>query len=510
MDWLTPTATWIRREGAALVRVPAGPLEPLVEAALRDGTGLVVLGVFGSGKTEMARRVGARLSVPVIPLRVVARAKDRAATLATLLNGSDTAILDGLDEIGRPDDLGAAEMFAWLTTRVRRWVLTSRPGHVRTDLSDPDPGQVDCLHLPMVEIAPYPVPPDAPAFCGDNAVLLSLWLRGARGATPAALVEDHLRPTDAIEPLEALAWASLVERDLSHEGGSFRAEELRGLPAWLFVEDLDGRFRFGHRSLYDALVARRLARRLAAGQGKGPDDLTGLVLSGAMRAFLAGAFTAWEYDEDWISVPQGNFVSGGARGADERPLVIRHLTRDVKIARRPVTNAAFQAFLDATGPRPPWLLRLSHWRDGRCPAAIADHPVMMLRPDDCDAFAAWAASTSNRAARLPTADEWEKAVRGWDGRYFPWGDRFDPARANTAEAGRETTAPVSTYPQGSGLYGAIGDAFECTSSRYRDRPDRGRVVMGGSFAHTALRASLRLSHTLSGRLKIGLRLAEEP
>jgi formylglycine-generating enzyme required for sulfatase activity len=169
----------------------------------------------------------------------------------------------------------------------------------------------------------------------------------------------------------------------------------------------------------------------------------------------------------------------------------------------PVTNAEFQAFLDAAGPRPPWVERLSHWRGRRCPAALADHPVMQLRPDDADAYAAWA------GARLPTAGEWEKAVRGWDGRCFPWGDRFDPALANTAESGRETTLPAATFAQGSGLYGAVGDAFECTASLYRDRSDRGRVVMGGSYAHLALRASLRLSHTLSGRLKIGLRLARD-
>jgi formylglycine-generating enzyme required for sulfatase activity len=502
MDWIPPTGTWIRREGGAIVRTPAGALEPLVEAAIRDGTGLVLLGVFGSGKTELARRVGARVGVPVVPLRVVARAKDRAATLAALLGGSDAAILDGLDEIGRPDDDGAAELVAWLTARVRRWVLTSRPGHVRTDAAEPDPGQVDCFHLPMVEIAPYPVPEGAPAFCADNAVLLSLWLRGARGDTPAALVEDHLSGTGAVDALEALAWASLVDPDRSHEGGSFRAEDLAGLPARLFVEDLDGRWRFGHRSLYDALVARRLARRLAAAQGGDPDDLTGLVLSGAMRAFLAGAFDGWTSDDTWLHVPRGNFVSGGARGADERPLVVKHLAHPVALARYAVTNGQFQGFLDATGPRPPWVERLSHWRGGRCPPDLADHPVMMLRPEDCDAYAAWA------GARLPSADEWEKAVRGWDGRHFPWGDRFESARANTADSGRDRTAPVTTYPQ-YGLYGAIGDAFECTSGYYRDRTDRGRVVMGGSFAHGPIRASLRLSHTLSGRLKIGLRLARD-
>ena len=500
MSWLTPTGTWLRKEGGAVVRAPAGPLEPALEEALRAGGGLVVLGVFGSGKTEMARRVGARLGVPVIPLRVVARARDREATLAALLGASEAAILDGLDEIGRPDDTGAAAFVAWITSRVRRWVLTSRPGHVRTDLSDADPNQVDLFHLPIVELAPYAVPPEAPYFCAENAVLLSLWLRGARGDTPAALVASHL-PVNAIDALEDLAWRSLVDPDRSLEGGSFRADELVG-PPWLFVEDLDGRHRFGHRSLYDALVARRLARLLPLDQGHGPNALTGLTLPGAVRTFLAGAFGGWDSDAVDVHVPRGNFVRGGARSGDERPLVVAHLPAPVRVARLPVSNAEFQRFLDEAGARPPGLSVLAHWRGARCPAAIADHPVMHLRPSDCDAYAAWA------GARLPTADEWEKAVRGWDGRNYPWGDRFDPALANTAESGRDATAPVHAHPQGP-LCGAIGDVFECTASAYRDRPDRGRVVMGGSFAHPALRASLRLSHTLSGHLRIGLRLTRD-
>jgi hypothetical protein len=477
---LTATGSWIRRDGRDVTRAPAGDVEPLVEHALRHGGGLVLLGVFGSGKTEIARRVGARLGVPVVPLRVVARAADPEAMLDALVGGSEAAILDGLDEIGRPDDTSAPELFARVTRRVSRWVVTSRPGHVRTDAAEPDPGQVDCFHLPLLELSPYEVPPDAPTFCAESAVLLSLWLRGARGDTPAALVEGHLAATGQIEALEALAWSSLVD-DERHEGGSFRAEDLQGLPAWLFVEDLDGRYRFGHRSLYDALVARRLARLLEI-QGP-PDAITGLAISGAMRTFLAGNAEPWPVDARWMYVPRGNFVRGGARGADERPILIAHLAEPVRIARRPVTNAEFAAFLAATGPRPRWLELLSHWRGPTCPAHLLDHPVQQLRPEDCDAYAAWA------------------------GGRFPWGDRFDAARANTAESGREGTCPVDTFPQG-GLYGAIGDAFECTTSYYRDRQDRGRVVMGGAYTHEALRASLRPSHTLSGRFRIGLRVAE--
>lgn len=500
MSWMTPEATWIRREGDHLRREPAGPLEALMVTALREGGGLVVLGAFGSGKTETSRRVGRALGVPVVPLRVVARAADPDQALDELLGGAEVAILDGLDEIGRPHTAGVTEFVDRVLRRVRRWVLTSRPGHVRTDLAEQDPTQVDCFRWPLVEIAPYALPPGAPACCADNPVLLALWLRGARGDTPRALAASHLEATGAVDALEALAWRSFVDPERSFEGGSFRREDLAGLPDGLFVEDLDGRWRFGHRSLYDALVARHLGRRLEAGQGGGPDELTGLALSGAMRAFLVGPFPGWACDDVAVWVPRGNFVSGGARSADERPCVVRHLPAPVRLARRAVTNAEFHRFLRETGPRPPSFELLAHWRDGAPRAGEADHPVYSLRPEDAEAFARHA------GAELPAADAWEKAARGWDGRFFPWGDAFDPTRANTAESGRERTTPVDQFPQGSGLYGMIGDVFEYTASAYRDRPDRGRVVMGGAFTHTALRASLRLSHTLSGRLKCGLRL----
>lgn len=497
---MPPQATWIRRESGQVSRAPAGALLERMEEGLREGR-LVVLGAFGSGKTESCRRLGSALGVPVVPLRVVARSAEPRATLRRLLGGAEAAILDGLDEIGRPHEGGVAEFVDLLQSEVGRFVLTSRPGHVRTDLADPDPTQVDLFHLPMVEIAPYPVPPDAPACCADNPVLLSLWLRGATGGTPRELVESHLGSTGCIDALEELAWRSFVDPDRSHEGGSFPHEALRDLPGGLFVEDLDGWWRFGHRSLYDALVARRLGRLLEAAQDGGPDATTDLSLSGAMRAFLVGPFAGWRHDADWVYVPRGNFLSGGARSADERPCRVRHLPAGVRVARRAVDNAGYAAFLAATGPRPPGLEHLAHWRGGPCPAHLLDHPVHFLRPEDADACARYF------GAGLPSAEAWEKAARGWDGRSFPWGDTFDPALANTAESGRDRTAPVGSFPQGSGLDGIIGDVFEYTSSYYRGDPERGRVVMGGSYSHTALRASLRLSHTLSGRLKCGLRLA---
>lgn len=157
-----------------------------------------------------------------------------------------------------------------------------------------------------------------------------------------------------------------------------------------------------------------------------------------------------------------------------------------------VTQAQYAAFVARTGHRPPGIgkdeyLRqgfLVHdydrevtrylWRNGRPPELLADHPVVLVSAGDAEAYCRW----RHPAFRLPTEAEWEKAARGNAGWIFPWGDRWDATRLNSATRGPGSTTPVTRYPTGASPYGvfdAAGNVFQWTSTSFAD----GRRVVKG-------------------------------
>jgi formylglycine-generating enzyme required for sulfatase activity len=90
-------------------------------------------------------------------------------------------------------------------------------------------------------------------------------------------------------------------------------------------------------------------------------------------------------------------------------------------------------------------------------------PVVGLDYWDCWAFAGWVGK------RLPTEEEWEKAARGTDGRLYPWGNEWDPAKVNFGPAPGDghTLLAVDALPEGRSPYGChhmMGNAAEWTAS----------------------------------------------
>ena len=183
--------------------------------------------------------------------------------------------------------------------------------------------------------------------------------------------------------------------------------------------------------------------------------------------------------------------------ADERPRAKRS-TDAFEIARTLVTNRQYAAFVEATGHRPPNVERatwegygLIHpyartrrfaWTDGAPPADRPHHPVVLVSHADATAYARWLSRVTGGTWRLPTELQWEKAARGTDGRYFPWGDTWDPSHLNTHDAGPFDTMPVGSFPKGASPYGMLdpaGQVFEWTRERYIDTTRY--TVKGGSW-----------------------------
>ncbi|MFK7931473.1 MAG: SUMF1/EgtB/PvdO family nonheme iron enzyme [Myxococcota bacterium] len=562
------TASALSLDGKAIRTQPVGEVLTALTTHLRDPdvNGIVLLGPFGSGKSTICGRLATegRADLPpftVVPLRVVARHADVEQGLLSAIGpqrlaearaGDRVLLLDGLDEITTtlPGGCGFDGLFQRLSQSVGpRWILTCRPGWFRTEVEF-DPDQVDSLGASGVStwvLDPLPEDavidalsrlPDARARLRSVAGMLELatspvlfqavhaalpYIEPGRPIHPWGVFDAWIRHAlstgprhdEAVAALEHLAWEAFEAHDFSLEVPVLSAESVAraGLPESLrralLVNELAGGLRFGHRSVYEFLLASRIAPQLRNNQGYGPDSLTGMRLTDAMRTFLVGRTgpmgAGFDKGAQRAWIPRGNFVAGGAVSLDERPLRIEHLAAPVWIHRTPVSNADWAEYLAEHPDDRVDANYLMHWGPERqVPADQGDAPVYNIWPEDADRFAAAS------GARLPTADEWEKAVRGIDGRRWPWGDHWKHA-AVVADLG--VPRPLSSRAFGAqgeaALYGAVGGVFEYTSSPWRNREGRGRVVMGGCFTHPAAvsRAGLRLSHKLSGNLKAGLRLA---
>ncbi|MFC2171666.1 formylglycine-generating enzyme family protein, partial [Acidobacteriota bacterium] len=122
-------------------------------------------------------------------------------------------------------------------------------------------------------------------------------------------------------------------------------------------------------------------------------------------------------------------------------------------------------------------------------------PVLGVSWHDAVAYCEWRSKRESREIRLPTETEWEKAARGVDGRWFPWGNRFDASLCNMNQSRRERNAPVMVdeYPTDLSVYGVRGmggNMRDWTSTEEihgeGNEARHTRVVRGGAWHFTSI------------------------
>jgi serine/threonine-protein kinase len=159
--------------------------------------------------------------------------------------------------------------------------------------------------------------------------------------------------------------------------------------------------------------------------------------------------------EPTLATPTGemDLVPAGAfkYGKDDQSVTLPAFYID----KTEVTNGAFLQFHNAMGyPLPAGF-----------PKDKPDYPVVNVTIIDAHAFSKWAEK------RLPTAQEWEKAARGTDGRLFPWGNTPDTSRCNVDGP---RLRPATDFPDGASPYGAlnmVGNAWELVEQEMTPSPE---------------------------------------
>jgi iron(II)-dependent oxidoreductase len=232
-----------------------------------------------------------------------------------------------------------------------------------------------------------------------------------------------------------------------------------------------------------------------------------------------------ESPQGMVEVPGGAFPMGAEADwfsyDNERPQHAVEL-EPFAIDAGPVTNGEYAEFVEDRGyqRRELWSAEGWEWRqregrelprywqrngDGFAVRSFATvgpvdpwRPVCHVSWFEADAYARF------RGKRLPTEEEWERAA-SWDARSgtksrYPWGDVFEPGRANLGQLSFGAAA-AGAYPAGAGPCGAVqmaGDVWEWTASgfdAYRgfeafpyeeySQPffgERFKVLRGGSWA----------------------------
>jgi serine/threonine-protein kinase len=141
-------------------------------------------------------------------------------------------------------------------------------------------------------------------------------------------------------------------------------------------------------------------------------------------------------------------------------------------------------------------------------------PVFGISAADAEAYCAWRGERDGVRYRLPTEQEWEKAARGVDGRFFPWGNHWEATFCRCAHSmpGRPSPAPCGSYVQDTSPFGVMDMAGGVADWTATETHAGDRICRGGSWTQlevNARAASRHIAASDSVSPAIGFRLARD-
>jgi formylglycine-generating enzyme required for sulfatase activity len=221
---------------------------------------------------------------------------------------------------------------------------------------------------------------------------------------------------------------------------------------------------------------------------------------------------------EMILIPNGPFVSGVNQNDLKTTIEKYHLRwekvflfefpeeqktiGDYYIDRYEITNGQYDIFMRETKHRLPKYRDWPQFRE-------KDQPVIGVGIDDANAYCEWAGK------RLPKELEWEKAARGTDGRFWPWGNTPDVSKFNGKDQSNFGPVRVGSFHSGDSPYGVsdmAGNVWEMTKD---PEPGGARTnIRGGSYLNEVafVRTTVRWASKdeASGEKWIGFRCVMEP
>ena len=198
--------------------------------------------------------------------------------------------------------------------------------------------------------------------------------------------------------------------------------------------------------------------------------------------------------------------------------------------RHCVTNAEYEKFVQAGGYANPMLWPETmlpsvlqfvdqtglpgpkYWSGGSPPDKKANHPVVGICWYEANAYASWAGK------RLPTSEEWQRAgtwSKGHSGNgaelRYPWGNAFDPSKANLWASRQGGTVSVDSFITGNtpnGVGQLVGNVWEWVDTQFYPNSEEGisvyldeamAEIRGGAFDtyfHSQATCQFRTGHPL--------------